>query len=246
MANYFQSFPIINYRFGDNEDPVIFQNLGAYVDLVDQLKDDASYYTTTFIEEYERPDTLSFKLYDTTDYYWTFYLLNDKLREQGWPLTSKEIQDNAPVYYPHRTITTTSDICGTYEEPTPFVVGASVQGLVSGSTGKIVKRYPDLGQIIVASPNNFGVGESVRVVGGDTTSIIVTAEAAQYNSVHHYETTTGAWADINPRTQSVSGLIPITYLERLISQNEELREIKIFKKNVVSQVASNFRKSLLL
>jgi len=62
MSNFFKSFPIIRYSFGDAEDPVIFQNIGTYIDLVDQIKDDAAYYTTTNIEEYERPDTLSYKI----------------------------------------------------------------------------------------------------------------------------------------------------------------------------------------
>lgn len=246
MSNFFKSFPIIRYSFGDAEDPVIFQNIGTYIDLVDQIKDDAAFYTTTNIEEYERPDTLSYKLYRTTEYYWTFYLLNDKIRECGWPITSKQLYENASKYYPNRVITTTGDINGTVDDPTPFVVGATVQGLVSGTTGKILKRYPDLGQLVIGTTNNFNVGESVRVVGNSVTSIIVHSEAAQYNSVHHYENALGQWVDINPSTQSVSGLTPITYLDRLIEQNTELKEIKVLKDTVAPQIASNFRKSLLL
>lgn len=239
MSRYFAPFPILQYRFGTNEDPVLFQNLSAYIDLVDQVKDDISYYQTIQIEEYERPDTLSYKLYGTTDFYWTFYLLNDDIREGGWPLSGADLQAKALIDYPNRVITTTDDISST------FLPNETVIGISSGSTGKILKRYLDLGQIVVNSPDNYGVGELIRTSTDNITTVSVYRETAQYNSIHHYENTSGEWTDINPRTQNVSGLIPVTYLDRMISRNEELKNIKVLKKEVAPQIAANFKKALL-
>ena len=83
MAKYFQNFPTVAYKFGDNEAPVLFNNLSAYVDIVDQIKDNVAFYNKYTIQAGDRPDTLSYKLYDTVDYYWTFFLMNDHLRISG-------------------------------------------------------------------------------------------------------------------------------------------------------------------
>ena len=54
MAKYFNTnFPTVAYSFGDNESPVLFNNLSAYVDIVDQIKDNVAsvidkYYSHTF------------------------------------------------------------------------------------------------------------------------------------------------------------------------------------------------------
>ena len=172
------------------------------------------------IEEYERPDTLSYKLYGTTDYYWTFYLLNDSIREGGWPLSGADLQAKALIDYPNRVITTTSDISST------FLPNETLIGLTSTSTGKILKRYLDLGQIVVNSPNNFNVNELIRTSTDEITTVSVYTETTQYNSVHHYEDANGNWVDINPFTQSISGLISVTYLDRMIIRNDELKTIK--------------------
>ena len=239
MSKYFASFPLLQYRFGTNEDPVLFQNISTYIDLVDQIKDDISYYQTMQIEEYERPDTLSYKLYGTTDYYWTFYLLNDSIREGGWPLSGADLQAKALIDYPNRVITTTSDISST------FLPNETLIGLTSTSTGKILKRYLDLGQIVVNSPNNFGVNELIRTSTDEITTVSVYTETAQHNSVHHYEDANGNWVDINPFTQSVSGLLSVTYLDRMIERNEQLKTIKVLNKRVAPQIASGFKKALL-
>ena len=82
-ARFFKNFDIIDYRFGDNEPPVLFNNITQYVDMVDQLKDNVSFYNKYTIVAGERPDTLAYELYGNTDYYWTFYLMNDHIRESG-------------------------------------------------------------------------------------------------------------------------------------------------------------------
>ena len=239
MSKYFAPFPLLKYRFGTNEDPVLFQNLSAYIDLIDQVKDDISYYETIQIEEYERPDTLSYKLYGSTDFYWTFYLLNDDIREGGWPLSGADLQAKALVDYPNRVITTKDDISSI------FLPNETVIGLTSNSVGTIHKRYLDLGQLVIKYSGNYNVNELIRTSTDNITTVTVYKETAQYNSVHHYENTDGEWVDINPHTQNVSGLIPITYLDRMILRNEELKAIKILKRDVAPQIISNFKKAML-
>jgi hypothetical protein len=108
MSDFFRNFPSVNYRFGDNEEPVPFQHLGTYIDILDQVKEYSVYYQNYNIQNGERPDQLSYKLYRTPDYYWTFWLLNDHLRQKGWPLRDYDVWIKTQEYYPHTTITTTA------------------------------------------------------------------------------------------------------------------------------------------
>jgi len=74
---------------------------------------------------------------------------------------------------------------------------------------------------------------------------LVFSDVEQFNAVHHYENSAGEPVDINPITQDTTGLIPITYLDRMIAKNDELKEIKAFKPGVVTQINAEWQKLLL-
>jgi len=238
MANFFNSFPVITYAFGNNPDRILFQNITAYIKIIESLKDNTVFYETQFINDFERPDTMSFKLYGTTDFYWTFYYMNDDVRESGWPLAELEIQDKLKSDYPHRTITTQDPIAST------VLVGDTVVGQSSGSIGTVVKKYIDLGQIIVKSPDNFGVGELVVPEDRIADTITVNSEVEQYNSVHHYENSSKEYVDIDPFNPSLGGLTPVTYSDRVYAKNDSLRELKVLKPSAVTQVQAEYNRLL--
>jgi hypothetical protein len=104
MSNYFQHFPKVDYNFGDEKTTSQFQHLGTYVDIIDQIKDLSVYYQTYVIQNGERPEQLSYKLYNNVNYYWTFYLLNDNLRQQGWPIRDADVFPKAQEYYPNTVL----------------------------------------------------------------------------------------------------------------------------------------------
>jgi hypothetical protein len=150
MSRYFQKVLPTLYKFGDETRPVLFPRLDSYVDILDQLKQDLSFYEDYTILSGERPDNVSKKLYNNPDHYWTFFLLNDHLRESGWPVSQEQIYDLVKVRYPHRTVTTKSDFT---TKPFDFPVGKVVTGSVSGTVGKILRRDPSLGQMIIDTTN---------------------------------------------------------------------------------------------
>jgi hypothetical protein len=251
MAQFFKNFPRIGYNFGNETDPALFQNLSVYIKLIDEIKDDIAFYTSLFIQDYDRPDSLSYKLYDTTEFYWTFYYLNTDIRESGWPLPYQDLLPKAKKDYPHRTVTTTGNISKT------FLPGHTVSGSVSGSTGTVIKRYLDLGQIIINSANNFNAGEiltpSINGVAQTADVIRVTSDAAQYDAVHHYENSSGEYVDIGlvpsgtgtGAFPTVSVYTPVTYFERITAKNDSLKEIKVLIPDVAAQVKTEFNKLLL-
>ena len=154
MSNFFANFPLIGYNFGNETNPALFQDISAYIKIIDDLRDDIAFYTTVHIQDYDRPDNFSYKLYGTTEFYWTFYYLNDDLRESGWPLPQQDLLPKAKVDYPHRAVTTTGNISKT------FLPGHTVTGAISGTTGTVIKRYLDLGQIIIEP---FSIVESITL-----------------------------------------------------------------------------------
>ena len=242
MANFFQNFPLLTYRFGNEESQTLFQNLTTYVAIIDEIKGNTDFYATGYIRDGERPDTLSYSLYGTTDYYWTFYFLNDDIRESGWPLTEQQILPKAQQDYPNQVFTTQDDIS------TRFLTGQSITGLSSGAVGTIVKKNLDLGQIIVRNGNDFNDTELVYSDNEVEQTVRLTNITDQYNAVHHYENTDGIWQDVDPYTfePGASELIPITNLDRIKLRNEELRTIEVFKPEVVTQITSEFNKLLRL
>lgn len=242
MSNYFKNFPLLNYQFGNEVSDTLFQNLTTYVSLVDELRGNTDFYVTGYIRDGERPDTLSYSLYGTTEYYWTFYFLNNDIRESGWPLTEQEILPRAQQDYPNQVFTTKGDIT------TRFLTGQTVTGLSSGAVGTVVKKNLDLGQIIVRTEDSFNQTELIYANGEVEQTVVLENVTDQYNAVHHYEDVNGLYQDIDPYTftPTASELIPITNLDRIRLRNEELKTIDVFKPDVVGQVTSEFNKLLRL
>lgn len=237
---YFKNFPQVAYKFGDGEQPVAFTQLNAYVDLVDQIKDDVSAYQKYTILDGDRPDVLSYKLYNDVRFYWSFFFLNESLRESGWPLTQQEAYDVVKKNYPNQAIQTENNWF-----KGKFKVGALVSGNTSGATGKIIQTFPDIGMIIVDSPISFNTGEIVSTgTGADIETIVATKATTQYNAVHHYEDSNREWVDINPLDHNGHSYTPVTYLDRFLEFNNDLKEIKIFKPKVMLQVQTEFDKAL--
>ena len=246
---YFQRFPFVNYNFGDNEANTIFPNITAYIDIVDQIKDEVSFYEKYTILDGDRPDIVSQMLYDTPDYHWTFFFMNDGLRESGWPLSEREMRALVKKRYPHRTVTTQSNIASN------FLPGDFVIGKTSGTTGRVVERNLDLGQIVIASDkneaglnNNFGqteqiaAGTTAEEQAANTATLI--SESQQFNAPLYYKNTSGDIVDIDPYNQTTSGLVPTTIMEDNINFNDRLKDITIIKPSRVVSVISEYFKLL--
>jgi hypothetical protein len=242
---YFKRFPFVEYNFGNNEADTIFPNISAYVDIADQLKDEVAFYEKYTLQDGERPDMVSQTLYGTPDFHWTFFIMNDGLRESGWPLSEREMRALIKKRYPHRTVTTQSNIASN------FLPGDFVIGKTSGTTGRVVERNLDLGQIVIASDkndaglnNNFGqteqiaAGTTAEEQAANTATLI--SESVQYNSTLYYKNSSGDIVDINPYNQTTSGLVPTTIMEDNINFNNKLKDIIVIKPSKIASVVSEY------
>lgn len=202
---FFSNFPVVDYNFGDEIDPALFQNLTAYIDILDQVKDDISFYETFTIRDEERPEVLSQRLYGTMDFYYQFYLLNDKLRQQGWPLSEQEVYSQAKVYYPNLTLFTDRSMHG------EFYVG----DYVAPNTGAGFTN-PDFKARIIEK--NYDLGTLTVKPLVEVRSITVTSGGSGYTSVPTVtisggsgeKATAAAAIDTNPLSATYKQVTAIT------------------------------------
>jgi hypothetical protein len=68
--------------------------------------------------------------------------------------------------------------------------------------------------------------------------------APQYNSAHHYEDVNKEYADIDPEVGPGAQLTEITWLDRLLIKNEEMRQIRVIDNKSIIEVAQAFKEAI--
>lgn len=234
---FFTGFPEIVYKYGNEKDFNRTQNLSVYIDIIDRLKDNSSLYTFYDLYDGERPDQVSQMLYDTTDYYWTFFLLNDNLKTKGWPLSNKSLIAYVKRKYNNTTLTTRDYF---YDK---FKVNDSITGQNSTTVGKIISTNSNLGTITVAGTPTFTVSETIQLVGDPSKTVTLHSSSLEYNAVRYYKLGTDI-VDIDPTVGPGSGLVEITNLEHYQEENELNMRIKAFKPESIAGIFSAYKSSL--
>ena len=243
---YFKDFQDVFYNFGNEATPTLIQDISRYVDVVDQIKDDISFLTFYTIIEGMRPDQVSMQLYDTPLYYWTFYLLNDDIRQQGWPLTNTEFQTYIKKIFPNTVLTTRENIS------TKFKVGQTVTGNTSGASGKIIRRNLDLGQIVVEGTVSFTTaGETLtsQNASGVFESVTAVSTSAEYQAANYYTDTSGGIVDLgvdgNGNLLDPGGTKnEITNEQSYFNVNESLKQIRVIRPNLITSIVSGYKKAI--
>jgi len=254
MSNFFRYFPVTEYRFGNEQNTVIFQKINAYVDLIDQVKDISTFYQQYNVQEFDRPDTLSYKLYGKTTYDWTFYLLNEKLRLQGWPMSNTDLYRKSKEYYPNIVLNTNHNISFSKN----IKVGDTIRAFIdSNQTGIVRKINYDLGQVIVERSSFFSPATNGYVILTTADldinlAVPYQSQVRQYDAVHHYEQN-GEYVDYLDNTaaqtsvatltfKDTTSLTPVTNTERLINLNLEQKRINVFKPNLIEKIVNEFNR----
>ena len=98
---FFEQFPKLKYdtKFDGIQNDLT--DIFRYVDVIEDVADDIYGYSFTEVNDGERPDQLSQRLYGTPDYYWTFFITNDRLKNglTDWPKSSNELDDYINYLY---------------------------------------------------------------------------------------------------------------------------------------------------
>lgn len=240
MSSYFEKFPKVLYLFGDEEQPVLFQHLARYSDLIDRIQEDVGTYVEYEIRDGDRPDTLSYRLYGTSEYDWTFFLMNERLREVGWPKTLGSLytyaQQNLFSNYTAKLGLTSADSATVRDLASKYPVGQAI--LAQGSDGTVVRKNLDVGEITISSDSDL-TGKTAMSYDDGTNFVALGNIVYEYQGVHHYEDDSGNWVDFFYENRTK---IPITNLDYLIAQNDEAKKIRVIKKEYIQKVVGEFKR----
>jgi hypothetical protein len=232
---FFREFPLATYRFGTLEDSVLIQNISAYADIIDDIKDNLNFYQYYDIFD-KRPDQVSFELYGDVSFYWTFFLMNDNLRRQGWPIDNSRLDEWMMTNYNNTVITTKNSLDNV------FAIGDTITGISSTETGVIYKRVEDLGQLFIWGSKNFTNNEFIE--DGQGNQVIVTSAVEEYNAVKHYLDADGNFVDIDPANGPGAQYTSVTYYDFISDENDKLRQIRVIKPEAINSVVSAFREAM--
>ena len=158
---FFNKYPTVNYKFGTQSEINQFTNLSVYADVIDQVKDDATAYQFYIVQDGERPDIVSHKLYGSEIYGWTFFILNDHIRDRGWPLGYQDFRDYLSVVLPGECLVVNDTAVHSETGITvhtlteKFPIGSSVYGSTTGAQGTVYQRNLNLGQLFVTKTGNI-------------------------------------------------------------------------------------------
>lgn len=108
-TNFFSRFPQIDYNMDGEGSFLTLTNIVKNVDVNDLYANNSTFYTYHEIMDGERPDTISYRIYGTPNYYWTFFILNNDLRaglNSAWPLSNQQLERMfVQEYDPYTAIT---------------------------------------------------------------------------------------------------------------------------------------------
>ena len=183
-GDFSKNFPITGYQFKDNNTTQIVVDLFRHVK-ADINIDDAAAYSYYDIQDGEGPDHISYLLYETTQYYWTFFILNEHLRDglHNWPKEYNELQTYITKKYPNKTITAYLNSGSTGSSHyiwSKFYVGETITGNVSGHTAKVKEIRSTMNQIVIEdATGDFSTDTVITGSIDGHTSVIVTGKHFQ-------------------------------------------------------------------
>ena len=236
--SFFSGFPIEPYNFGNEVDFSFIQNLTAYVDIIDSVKDQVTFYESYEILENERPDVLSHKLYGTTEFYWTFYLMNDNIRQTGWPVNYKDLVKFVIKKYPNTNLVTRDYFFD------KLLIGETVEGVSSGTTGVVVKRDVNLGHIIIEGTKAFTAGETIQKQGDSTKSITLHSSSAEHLATRHHINGSSEIVDIDPSVGPGGLITPVSHLDHYRNLNDANRKIRVLTSDNIVTISAQFGRAL--
>jgi len=250
MSNYFKKFPKVLYLFGDEITPVAFQNLSKSSNYIKNISDEISTYIEYEIKDFERPDSLSQQLYGTSEYDWTFFMMNDPIMEQGWPLALQDLYQlsttelhkdwTCKIEYEYYTADSVSKSIST-----KYPVGQTVS--VNGKSLIVKSKNIQLGEISVYSPN-YSVDSDFTAAGGlisytDSDNVVI--ENNLVSTVKESYLYFPLYNEQGVDTQVVvTPKIAITNLDKLIEDNDKLKKIRIIKKELIGNVVGKYKSIL--
>jgi len=142
--NYFKNFPKVEFDFLKNGQIQSIVDIHKSTRAIKYYLDEITEYQSYQIKDGERPEIVSLKLYDSPDYYWTFYVINDFLSDghRTWPLSLEQLEQYKIDTFKGQTIVTrpviNTDVDGNIVSYSDNINANSPTDLTSFQVGELV------------------------------------------------------------------------------------------------------------
>jgi hypothetical protein len=254
--DYFKNFPIITYDFTTNEDTKKIHSLADVTTRVQSFYEDESIdliFDSYYIRDGDTPEKISYKIYGTTDYYWTIMYVNNLFdMTADWPLSSDELEDYAKKLYPNKSASIKPSDSFTVEIK-PYAANTTTIDISIINEASIIVNRPDMvvpGTFVSEnlSPNSYvktvtkdeGQNKITLTLSRPTISSMnnITNQTFRkgiedYLNVSHYITANGIVKDIESFGANEKAYI-ISKLQAMYHENDKKRYIKVVKQDSIS------------
>ena len=272
--SYFKQFPVVDYDLRKDGSIMKMVNIFRSVRPLQNFIDDPSLYKFYEIKNGERPDIVSQRLYGTSDFYWTFFVVNEFLHDgyKVWPMSQEQIYEYIKTHYNGYAITTEPEIVRdgdglvtNYRNSLSgrFKIGEDIVGTVSGARGTLTKKNIDMNQLIIQNmQNNFvytGNGpdspSNYELLRGQTTDDSVSSyKVYPYaEAPHHYYVTDSEGVDreytnmtfINQSYATPAFTLKhVSYRQYVNDLNEQRSKIRVINPNFIGRFVEDFENLL--
>jgi len=211
----------------------VLKNITAKALVSEELTNNTAHYETITIQDGERPDILSQRLYGTEQYHWTFLLLNPQIKNiwDDWPMSSKQLIEYCTNKYQYLAADTSTNLVG------KFKVGETVTGSVSGATGIIKEIHVNMGYVSIqkVAGTFTETGETITGLTSTSSAVANFIKSQAYAPHHHIDDSTKAWVK-----RRASGTSAYSYIDYESAVTEQNRAIKCIKPLHIRSVANQF------
>jgi hypothetical protein len=231
--SYFTNFPKVDYDIMGNGITQKVTNITSYVNITSKLLDDVAFYSYYSIPDADRPDNVSYNLYGTDKYYWTFFLINPHLKNSyyDWPQSVASLRNHTLAKYEGYGAVVDGDVFG------KFSIGETVVGSISGAIGEVIAIYPttEWVQIKLVSGTFKSSGEGI--LGSDGSGFVTASSIkSSADAPHHFiDDSTGLVTD-----KRTAGVTPVSMYEWELKHNLEKSKIRVIKPNLIGRVVEEF------
>ena len=215
----------------------LIKNLTAKAKISDALINNAGFYETVEIQDGERPDHLSQRLYGTGQYHWTFLLLNPQIKNiwDDWPMKHGQLVEYCINKYQYLAADTDASLSN------KFTIGETVTGGISGATGIVKEVHVNMGYIVIQKTTGTFTITGETISGGESQDNVACnfIKSQAYAPHHHTDDSTGEWV-----TRRAAGTSAYSYIDYESAITEQNRNIKVIKPSLVRDVARQFIKTM--
>lgn len=233
MAGYFSYFSTNDYYLTEDAQQKVV-DLSQYSAIFSKIADDISFYSYYTMQDDERLDMISQKLYGTPEYYWTIPLINSTITN-----TYRDLPKDYPTFiqclekkYPGSAfkLAAGQTIAGKFE----------VGEIVSYNTtnkAKIIGKFPTCGYLQVEVTNgSFPLNQSFTVVGQTTNDTVTIANVVPaYNAPAYHVDANG-----NQTRWNAGQVTPILIREVESDKNIVMSQIKVIRPKYIYDVSQRF------